>query len=121
MKSISKLLIDFEQRKNNNIMRTGIILFLTLLMQVISVHAQEFDWARSVSGDEYEYGIKAIVDPQGNSYFIGYTTGTPFEYNGVTYSTNGDGDAFFVKLDANEELVWVKSVGGDDPFTLIKL
>lgn len=96
-------------------MRTGIILFLTLIIQVFSAHSQEFDWARSVNGDEYEYGIKTIIDPQGNSYFIGYTTGTPFEYNGVTYSTNGDGDAFFVKLDANNELVWVKSVGGDDP------
>lgn len=106
-------MIDLKQK--NNYMRTRIILFLTLIMQVFSLHSQEFNWATSVTGDEYEYGTKTVVDTQGNTYFIGYTTGTPFEYDGVTYPTNGDGgDAFFAKLDANNELVWIKSIGGDD-------
>ena len=96
-------------------MRTRIILFLILIVQVFSLYAQEFVWANSVTGDEHEYGIEAIKDPLGNTYIIGYSTGNPFEFEGVTYPTNGRSDAFFAKLDTNKELVWMKTVGGNDP------
>jgi hypothetical protein len=83
-------------------------------MQVLTVQSQEFNWATHVSGDNYEYGVKIIKDSPGNTYIIGYTTGNPFEYEGVTYTTNGNGDAFFAKLDINKEVVWMKSIGGND-------
>lgn len=80
------------------------------------MQSQEFDWATHVTGDNFEYGVKAIKDATGNTYVIGYTTGSPFEYEGISYPTNGNGgDAFFAKLDINKELVWMKSIGGNDP------
>jgi hypothetical protein len=84
-------------------------------VQVLNVQAQEFNWATAVSGYDYEFGVKTIKDAQGNTYIFGYTTSNPFEYNGVTYDTNGDGDVFFAKFDTDKELVWMKSIGGDDP------
>ena len=103
------------QLNSKSFMRTKLLLCISLILQVFSVQSQEFTWATAVSGAEYEYGIKAVHDIQGNTYIIGYTTGNPFTYQGITYPTHGNGgDAFFAKLDANKVLVWMKSVGGDD-------
>jgi hypothetical protein len=78
------------------------------------VQSQEFNWATHVSGEEYEYGLNAIKDRQENTYMIGYSTGNPLEHNGVTHPASGRGDAFFAKLDIDKELIWMKSIGGND-------
>lgn len=96
-------------------MRIRILLCFSLLVHVFSVQSQEFNWATHVSGDDYEYGVKTIKDAIGNTYILGYSTGNPFVYEGVPYAANGRGDAFFAKLDTNKELVWMKSIGGNDP------
>ncbi|MFN8274000.1 MAG: T9SS type A sorting domain-containing protein [Flavobacteriaceae bacterium] len=86
---------------------------LFLILQMVSVQSQQFNWATHVTGEEFQLGVKSVKDAQGNTYIIGYSTG-PFEYNGVTYAPNGSADAFFAKLDNNKALVWMKSVGGND-------
>src|SRR5690554_5405506 len=95
-------------------MRIKRILFLLTILQVFGLHAQEFDWANSVTGGEYEYGVKAIRNSLGETYFIGYSSGNPFVYEGNEYYTNGRSDAFFAKLDAQKNLVWLKIIGGND-------
>lgn len=101
-------------------MRIKILLGLSLLLHAFSVQSQAFHWTTAVTGAGYEYGIKAINDTAGNTYIIGYSVGInsgtsdSFLYNGVTYPTNGRGDAFFAKLDTNKQLVWMKTIGGDD-------
>lgn len=89
---------------------------LFLIVQVLSVQSQQFNWATHVTGSGSEYGIKSVKDALGNTYFIGYSTGNQIEYNSVTYAANGRGDAFFAKLDTNKTLVWMKSIGGDDSY-----
>ena len=84
------------------------------MLQVFGLQAQEFDWANSVTGGEYEYGVKAIKNSLGETYFIGHSTGNPFVYEGNEYYTNGRSDAFFAKLDSDKNLVWLKKIGGDD-------
>lgn len=93
-------------------MRAKIILILSLIVQVLSLHSQEFHWATQVTGDNFEFGKKAVFDDLGNTYLIGFTT-DDFEYEGLTYNTNGEGDVFFAKLDINKELVWMKTIGGN--------
>src|SRR5690606_28011480 len=106
--------ISYKFKQYSNL-RTTILLYLSLIVQILTVQSQEFNWATSVSGYDYEYGVKNIKDASGNTVLIGHTTGSSFEYEGVTYNTNGEGDAFFGKLNANKQLVYMKSIGGDDP------
>lgn len=94
--------------------RTKALIYLVLMIQLVSVQAQEFNWATPVSGDGYEYGIKIAKDALGNTFILGYTTEHFFEYEGVTYASNGDGDAFFAKLDPNKQLVWMRPLGAND-------
>ena len=91
-----------------------ILVCLLLLSQILTVQSQEFNWATPVTGDGNQWGVKAIKDALDNTYFIGYSRTSTFEYEGVTYQANGKGDAFFAKLDANKELVWMKTIGGND-------
>ena len=95
-------------------MRKTIILYIYLVLHVFNMQSQQFNWATYVTGDSYEYGTKIVKDTSGNLYIIGYSTGTPFEFESVSYPANGRGDAFFAKLDSNKNLVWMKSIGGDD-------
>lgn len=100
--------------KKPNSIRIKTLFYLLLIIQVLSVQAQEFNWATPVTGDGYEFGVKIIKDALENTYILGYATDPTFEYEGITYTTNGDGDAFFAKLGPNKQLIWMKSVGGDD-------
>jgi len=96
-------------------MRTKITVCLFLIVQVFSVYSQEFTWATSVSGSDTEIGVKMVKDSSGDIYIIGHSRSNPFIYEGISYPTNGNGgDAFFAKLDTNKELVWMKSMGGND-------
>ena len=95
--------------------RIKILICISLIIQVLTVQSQEFNWATSVSGEDYEYGIKTINDISGNTYILGYSTGDPIEFDGVNYATNGRSDAFFAKLDTNKELIWMKAIGADSP------
>ena len=103
-------------------MRIKILLSLWLLLQVVSVQSQPFHWATAATGIGYEYGTKATKDAAGNTYILGYfigdssnsSGGNTFEFNGVSYPANGRGDAFFAKLDSNKQLVWMKTIGGND-------
>lgn len=101
-------------------MRIKILLALLLLLQVVSVQSQQFNWATAATGAGYQYGTKATYDAAGNTYIIGYCIGevndntNSFVYNGVTYPAVGRGDVFFAKLDTNKQLVWMKTIGGND-------
>src|SRR5690606_40521719 len=70
--------ISYKFKQYSNL-RATIILYLSLIVQVLTVQSQEFNWATSVSGYDYEYGVKNIKDASGNTYLIGHTTGSSFE------------------------------------------
>ncbi len=101
-------------------MRIKILLTLSILLSAFTAQSQPFTWAAAATGDGLEYGIKSTKDAAGNTYILGYssaeinTTTNTFEYDGVTYPMMGRGDVFFGKLDTNKQLVWMKTIGGDD-------
>ncbi len=101
-------------------MRTKLLLGLSILFYLHGVQAQQINWANAATGGGHEYGIKATQDVAGNTYLIGHTIGeintntNTFLYNGVAYPMVGSGDVFLAKLDANKQLVWMKTMGGDD-------
>jgi uncharacterized repeat protein (TIGR01451 family) len=117
----NKLKINiFKPIKNQTTMRIKLLLALSILLNVFTLQSQQFNWADAATGNGYEYGIKATKDAAGNTYILGYTVGTSsnptntFEYDGVTYPVIGGGDVYFAKLNTNKQVVWMKTIGGND-------
>lgn len=72
-------------------------------------------WAKSFGGTASDYPQDIAVDANGNVYVIGYFKSTvDFDPNaGVTsISAHGASDVYIEKLDANGQLIWVKTMGG---------
>jgi hypothetical protein len=74
-----------------------------------------FMWAKSIGGTGTEYSNSLDIDPSGNIYATGNYPGTiDFDPNaGVSNLTSSGGDDIFIlKLDANGNFIWAKSMGG---------
>lgn len=74
-----------------------------------------YEWAIHVGGDSFDYGVGITTDAAGNVYVTGFYEGT-VDFDPGTGEANltglGGGDIFILKLNANGEFVWAKSVGG---------
>jgi hypothetical protein len=98
-------------------MKVSTVAIITFfLISSFRVSAQYIHWARTVGGPDYEFGVKTDVDDNGNVYTVGYSLGS-IEINGkvINPQPNGRGDAFITKHNANGDLLWVKTFGGNDP------
>lgn len=74
-----------------------------------------FIWAKSIGGTGTEYSNSLDVDPSGNVFATGNYPGTvDFDPNAgvVNLTSSGADDIFVLKLDANGNFVWAKSMGG---------
>ncbi len=74
-----------------------------------------YEWAVNVGGESFDYGVGITTDTDGNVYVTGYYDGTvDFDPGaGVANITAiGGGDIFILKLNADGEFLWAKSVGG---------
>lgn len=91
-------------------------LSIAWLASVIS-YAQplNFEWARSIGSESYDYGVSVAVDKDGNVYTAGlfYSTADfdpgPGIYNLTPF---GKEDVFILKTDASGNFVWAKQLGG---------
>ncbi|MBK7964293.1 MAG: hypothetical protein IPK10_02550 [Bacteroidetes bacterium] len=81
-------------------------------------------WAKQQSGSSGETAKTVVVDALGNSYILGFYSGTMDLDPGpgvVSVSTVGSSDVYLVKLDPNGNFVWGKSYGSsgtDEGITL---
>lgn len=74
-----------------------------------------FLWAKHMGGGDFARGSALSIDDSGQVYTTGHFKGTiDFDPgNGATsLSSNGGGDIFIQKLDANGDFLWVKKIGG---------
>ncbi|MFK7785615.1 MAG: SBBP repeat-containing protein [Crocinitomicaceae bacterium] len=72
-------------------------------------------WAKSIGGIGYDSGSSVLTDISGNYYSIGSFSETVDFDSGAGVSeliSNGIGDIFILKLDANGDFTWVKQIGG---------
>lgn len=72
-------------------------------------------WAKSIGGDLQESGNALEIDSKGSIYITGYFQSTvDFDPNiGIhNITAQGESDLFVLKLDANGNLIWVKTIGG---------
>ncbi len=89
-------------------------LFLSFL-GIITLTAQQFDFAKQFSGTNYTQCRAMARDAAGNIVITGHFRGTmdldpTAQVQNVT--TNGENDAFIIKLDANGNVLWAKTFGG---------
>jgi ribosomal protein S11 len=95
--------------------KTRLVTWCTLLFS-LSVHAQNFEWAKSFGAGANDDGQAIAVDASGNVYTAGKFQGTAdFDPGSGTFnlSSAGDYDIFIQKLDASGNFLWAKSFGGN--------
>jgi hypothetical protein len=85
----------------------------------VSKHDSEgnFEWVRGIGGTGFDYAVAINFDDLGNVYVTGAYEGTvDFDPGAGEYllSSLGSLDIFILKLDAQGEFMWARSVGGVD-------
>lgn len=111
-----------------NIRNLYFTVFLTIIIAnpliFNSAYAQSFDWAVSCGGPEGDIAKSIGTDASGNVYIVGYFRGTSdFDPGpGTLNLTSGAGnDDFFIqKLDANGNLIWVKTWGSSSDIDVLE-
>jgi hypothetical protein len=77
--------------------------------------SENFVWAKSLGGGNYDAANAVFVDASGNVYVAGYFEGTADFDPGVgtvNLTSAGGTDGFVSKLDSSGNFVWAKSFGG---------
>jgi len=94
------------------------ILFLSIQVFIINAaHAQNYVWAKNMGSTGNDWGQDIKVDGSGNSYVIGYFSGTAdFDPGaGIAILTStGDDDIFIAKYDTSGNFLWAKRIGSTD-------
>ncbi|MFC2088949.1 SBBP repeat-containing protein [Calditrichota bacterium] len=76
----------------------------------------EYQWAYSIGGSTYDFGLSIDVDGSGNVYITGNSQGTNVDFDpgaGTHYlSSNGNFDIFFAKYNSNGVYQWAYNIGG---------
>lgn len=70
-------------------------------------------WAKQLGTSGFEYAEGVAVDPSGNAYVVGSTTGALFGTNGARERSDPAEDAFVVKFDPQGAQLWARQLGGD--------
>jgi hypothetical protein len=68
-------------------------------------------WVYAAGGTGRDRGRKIALDSSGNIYVTGYYWST-VDFGGGNVTSNGNWDAFLLKLDSSGTFQWVKSYGG---------
>jgi hypothetical protein len=74
-----------------------------------------FVWAKKIGGTGNDYGRYICTDPSGNLCITGYfENSADFDPNAGTFTLTSAGynDIFILKLDADGNFIWAKSIGG---------
>lgn len=73
----------------------------------------KFLWVRSGGGELIDRGYAIATDPAGNCYVTGHYQSPQCRFGDTTITNTGDYDLFVAKYNADGELQWIKSGGGD--------
>jgi hypothetical protein len=89
------------------------ICFLVSLTAYASEAPYDLAWTRQLGTDGYDYSKSVAVDPYGNVYISGFTTGS---LGGIYAggSTSFPGDAFLAKYNSSGTLLWKRQLGTND-------
>jgi len=77
----------------------------------------DFVWAKNIGGESHDIGQSIAIDSQGNIHVSGYFGNTvDFDPGTEIYNltSNGYDDIFVLKLDAQGNFLWAKTMGSPD-------
>lgn len=69
-------------------------------------------WAKSATGESFDYVYGLDADKSGNTYVTGIYYSPTLLFSGTTINNAGNGNIFIAKYNTAGNLVWVKSAGG---------
>ena len=91
------------------------ISFYLAFLSIVTIHAQTFDWATSVSGNgALPFSESLSIDDSGNILITGYYSNTAdFDPGSGTNEMTSAGfeDIYILKLDASGNFLWARSIG----------
>ncbi|MBL4651217.1 MAG: SBBP repeat-containing protein, partial [Aureispira sp.] len=106
--------IQYQRLYKKLLTKIGIVILL-LLIGNITYGQVKFEWAKNIGSTMIVEGNAITVDASGNIYTAGGFKETA-NFNPGTGISNltaiGDFDIFIQKLDAQGNLLWIKSIGG---------
>jgi hypothetical protein len=88
-----------------------LVLAATLLAAVLAAQAPDWDWAVQGGSTGTDYAMDICTDAAGNSFVVGYFSGTA-TFGAYTLASAGGTDVFIAKLDPQGNYLWVSPAGG---------
>lgn len=91
-------------------------IFTILFLSTSNLTSQNLQWVKSFGSKNSDFGIAMATDAKGNVYTTGSFDGmTDFDPGPGSFpiNVNGNTDIFIHKMDAEGNLLWVKTYGGD--------
>lgn len=104
-------------------MKKIIIALIFTAIQFTQLNAQSWQWAKKGASVSSDYLSNICTDANGNAYVIGqfgFYGGQPANYmifDNDTVYINGVDQIFLVKYSPSGNVVWAKSIGGNNPNT----
>ncbi len=97
-------------------MKYALTSLLTTLLMVVEAQTLIPDWANALGNGTNVYTKDLEIDEAGNSYLVGYFSGTDVDFSMNSNSSSaidaiGADDAFLAKYNTNGELLWVHTFG----------
>jgi hypothetical protein len=96
-------------------MKNNYLIFFLLLFSCKLSFAQQLQWVSPLTGAGLQNVKRISTDALGNTYMVGFFTGTvdldPDSTNSVNHVAIGSSDIFIVKLDVNGKYRWSRTFG----------
>lgn len=91
---------------------TSVFLLAFLLCFKFNLFAQEWQWAISGQGNNFDYPLAVVIDNQDNLYVTGYFQSSTLRFGNINLINSGGEDIFLVKFSPSGDVIWAKSFGG---------
>jgi len=106
-------------------MKPKILILIALVtfsfqLSTLNCYAQSWQWAKSGGGTTSDDGTDVCQDNNGNIYMTGHYDDSPYATSSGTFDTVtvpyiGASQIFVVKYSSTGDVLWAKSIGGNDP------